>query len=65
MAGEEKFLVRESYPVELGTGFPIKDARYSKLKNILFLLSDRKEGQIIQISTLNTLVISGRTPGFP
>ena len=30
------------------TGFPIKDTRYSKLKNILFLLSDEKEGQIIE-----------------
>ena len=26
----------------------MKDARYSKLKNILFLLSDEKEGQIIE-----------------
>ena len=32
----------------LFTGFPIKDARFSKLKNILFLLSDEKEGKIIE-----------------
>ena len=31
---------------ELDTGFPIKDARFSKLKNISDLLSDDKEGKI-------------------
>ena len=30
------------------TGFPIKGARFSKLKNILFLLSDEKEVKIIE-----------------
>ena len=30
------------------TGFPIKDARFSKFKNILFLLSDGKECKIIE-----------------
>ena len=30
------------------TGFPIKDARFSKLKNTLFLLGADKEGKIIE-----------------
>ena len=30
------------------TGFHIKGARFSKLKNILFLLSDEKEVKIIE-----------------
>ena len=30
------------------TGFPIKDARFSKLKNILFLLSDDNKVRIIE-----------------
>ena len=30
------------------TGFPIKDARFSKLKNIPDLLSDDKEGKSIE-----------------
>ena len=30
------------------TEFPIKDARYLKLKNILYLLSDERGGQIIE-----------------
>ena len=28
------------------TGFPIKDVRFLKLKNIFYLLSDDKEGKI-------------------
>ena len=39
----------EFHPAQgYATGFPIKDARFSKLKNILFLLSDEKEGNIIE-----------------
>ena len=34
--------------VLLITGFPIKDARFSKLKNIPDLLSDDKEGKSIE-----------------
>ena len=34
------------YP--LYTGFPKKDARFSKLKNIPYLLSDEKEGKIME-----------------
>ena len=33
---------------EKGTGFPIKDASFPKLKNIPDLLSDDKEGKIIE-----------------
>ena len=36
------------YPYVHYTGFPIKDARFSKLKNILFLRSDEKEGTIVE-----------------
>ena len=39
--------ISPSLCIYLYTGFPIKDTRYSKLKNILFLLSDEKEGQIL------------------
>ena len=37
-----------AYITNGSTGFPIKDARYFKVKKILFLLSDEKEGQIIE-----------------
>ena len=32
----------------VNTGFPIKDARFSKLKNIPDILSDDKEGKITE-----------------
>ena len=40
-----------------GTGFPIKDARFSKYKNIPELLGNDIKGKIIEISPLNILVI--------
>ena len=39
--------------VTYGTGFPKKDARFSKIINIPDVLSDVKEGKIIEISTFN------------
>ena len=41
----------------LNTGFPIKDARFSKLKNIPDLLRNDMEGKIVDISTLYMLAI--------
>ena len=41
----------------IDTGFPKKDARFSKIKNIPDLLSDDKEGRIIEISTFNIWAI--------
>ena len=38
---------------EQNTGFPKKDARFSKIKNIPDLQSDDKEGKIIEMSTFN------------
>ena len=32
----------------VGTGFPKKDARFSKLKNVSGLLSDNKKGKIME-----------------
>ena len=37
------------------TGFPIKDACFSKLKDIFDLLSDNKEGKLKKIWTENIL----------
>ena len=35
------------------TGFPKKDARFSNMKNMPDLLSDKREGKTIEIPTLN------------
>ena len=45
------------------TGFPIKDARFSKLKNIPFLLSDEKEVKIIE--NIEFKYFSNRALGNP
>ena len=43
--------------VTYGTGFPKKDARFSKIKNIPDLLSDDKEGKImLNISAIGRLL---------
>ena len=39
----------------LATGFPKKDARILKLKNFPDIIGDDREGQIIEITTLNIL----------
>ena len=43
--------------VPIYTGFLIEDARFSKLKNISYLLSDEEEGKIKENMDKNILAI--------